>query len=144
MPNELFHRLFPDVAAKEVRTLYLRGGKRDDLPDDDYAFIESYCTEPGCDCRRVLLHVTGAASGIVATISLGFDPNGKMPGPFLDPICRQGPHAEEILEMARQLVFDPEYLARLERHYRMVKDAEGGHASTGPWWKRKPKKRKRR
>src|SRR5262245_50158729 len=104
---------FPEVAKKEIRSIHLSGKPvhGSQLPPGEYALFESYCTDSTCDCRRVMLNVCTEA-GEVAAISYGFDRNGPMPGPFLDPINPQSRHAEEILQMVTVLVLnDPEYLA---------------------------------
>ena len=98
-----------------------------------------------------MLNVISKTEGPVAAISLGFDANGSMPGPFLDPINPQAPYAEELLHLVATLVLtDSKYVARLERHYNMMKDKLGRPApsserqgSEQPWWKRKRKKPKR-
>ena len=72
---EPFHDLFPEVAERESRTVRLEIGRPGgvDFLAGDYLFFESYCTDPDCDCERVLLSVIEKTRGIVATISYGFD-----------------------------------------------------------------------
>src|SRR4029077_17739795 len=94
----------------------------------EYAFVEAYCTDPDCDCERVMLNVVEREQGIVATISYGFNPSKtqawfKGPNPFLDPLNRQSPYAEEILALFKEIVLDQAYEERLKRHYGMVKEA---------------------
>ena len=126
-----FHELFPDVATREVRTVRLEGdGQPGAIPAGEYAFIESYCTDPACDCERVLISVTERERGIVATISYGFNPSKLPPyldqqNPFLDPLNPQSKYAEEILSLFKEIVLDEEFEARLQRHYRLVKWALG-------------------
>ena len=99
------------------------------LPADDYGFDEWYCVDPDCDCRRVLFFVLAHyGKGHVATISHSFDPPGKHAlvheQTVLDPLLPQSDLAPELLELCKDnLVSDPAYCQRLERHYRMVKDA---------------------
>jgi hypothetical protein len=140
-----FFRHFEDVAKAETRSLHLRGGRGDGVPDDDYAFVESYCTDPGCDCRRVLLTVLARSRGPGAVISFGFDRGEPLAGPFLDPLNPQSEYAKGLLALAKELVLsDPAYVARLERHYQMVKQKFARPAAPEPWWKRKSKKRRPR
>jgi hypothetical protein len=144
---EPFHKHFPQVAQDEARTIMLRGGDRRGIPDGDYLLVESYCTDPTCDCRRVMLNVFTAKEGQVASISFGFDPDGSMPGPFLDPLNKQSAYADEVLDLVQTFALsDPEYVARLERHYTMMKEKLGRKPGQGeqPWWKRKRKKPRRR
>jgi hypothetical protein len=130
MPLEPFHRFFPDVAEAEVRTIHII----DDpvVPPGDYALIELYCTEPGCDCERVMLSVIEQNRGIVASISYGLNPAKTpkwfdAPNPFLDPINPQSPYAPAILELVKEIALGEEYVERLSRHDQMVRSAvEGG------------------
>jgi hypothetical protein len=48
-----FH--FPDEAASACRTV--PGFGRADLPSRMFVFMEAYCIEPQCDCRRVILNM---------------------------------------------------------------------------------------
>jgi hypothetical protein len=134
---KLFHELFPEVAAREVRYFRIEGdAPPKGIPTGEYGFIESYCTDPTCDCKRVLLFVTEKHRGVVATISFGFDPavrfpmNLDPPNPFLDPLNPQSPYAEEILALFKEIALDDEYEERLERHYRMVKALPGQTGSS--------------
>lgn len=87
-----FHLLFPDQAENECRTVIPVG--RADLPQRTYAFLEAYCADPGCDCRRVMLNVIDAEThNHVATINYAFEPpeppfedEGQI---FSDPLIRK-------------------------------------------------------
>ena len=75
----------------ETRTITIIRGKGD-LPEGTYGLVESFCPDPGCDCRRVMLNVVGKElpeRGYLATISYGFDRDEEMAGPFLDPLNPQ-------------------------------------------------------
>jgi len=148
MPLEDFHRFYPKVAEDETRYLTLeRPGPGSRIPPGSYALVEFYCTEQGCDCRRVILRVLERTRGPVATISYGFDRDQPMAGPFLDPMNTQSPYAQELLELIDEMTLhDQEYLARLERHYGMVKEAIRNcrrQAKSGKK-QRGPRKRKKR
>lgn len=119
-----FHAVFPRLALRETRNLTFPKG-RPGLPADLYGLIELYCVEPGCDCRRVMLNVLSARTGEhVATINFGFGRDDEARGPFLDPLNVQSRLSPALLVQVREhLMEDPAYVARLERHYRMVKDA---------------------
>ncbi len=45
-----FQTLFPDVAEKKCQAITLTN--HESLPDRTFLFVERYCVEPGCDCRR--------------------------------------------------------------------------------------------
>src|SRR4030065_561138 len=113
-----FVHLFRDQAIAETRVITTRAYPG--LPDDEYALLESYCPDPKCDCRRVMLNVLPRhqAQSFLAAISFGFDRDGEMAGPFLDPLNPQSRYAEILLDlvMARVLT-DSAYIARLESHY---------------------------
>ncbi len=52
-----FVRFFPDQAAAETRVFITI--KDPVLPADEYGLLESYCADPQCNCRRVMLNVVG-------------------------------------------------------------------------------------
>jgi hypothetical protein len=99
MPMIPFMERFPDLAARETRSVTVSG--RIDIPDGEYGFLESFCDEPGCDCRRVMIVVLRSdteLNKIWASINYGWEsvefykrwggswvtaPNSQ--GPFLDP-----------------------------------------------------------
>ena len=139
MSMYMFHQRFPDVMAKEGRSAHFRGD--DCVPDGDYLFLEAYCTDPKCDCRRVLLTVVNSATGeVAATVGFGFSPDDPMGGPYLDLINPQSSYADAMFELVSASLQDPGYVARLERHYRMMKEEEAPKPQ--PWWKNKKKKKK--
>ena len=143
--NEFFHKHFETIARAETRSMDLPKDS-DGVPAGSYGFVESYCTEPGCDCRRVLLFVLSKEEGLVGVIGFGFDRSEPMSGPFLDPLHPHAPYAPALLQITKELVLsDPAYVARLERHYRMVKEkiARGAKGERARHWWRKPKKGKR-
>lgn len=39
----------------QVRTVGLRDSRQ--LPDGDYRFVDTYCTDPTCDCRKTMIIV---------------------------------------------------------------------------------------
>jgi hypothetical protein len=123
---EPFSKFFPEVADKETRSVHI--GEGPGIPAGEYVFVEAYCTDPACDCERVMLTVVERKGGHVATISYGFNPAKtrawlREPNPFLDPLNPQSPYAEEILSLFQEVALDAEYDERLRRHYRMVKEA---------------------
>jgi hypothetical protein len=132
MASILFFHIRPDIARAETRdvTLYQVDGVQawPTIPAGRYAFLEGYCIDTACDCRRVLLSVTSEVGRkVVATISHSFD----KPGPrsyvreqtFLDPFNAQSECAPDFLDLFLNRVLDPLYASRLERHYQMAKEA---------------------
>lgn len=132
-----FASRFRQVAAAETRTIRVleRGGP----PLGEYGFLEFFCADPGCDCRRVTLQVTTLDGGVWATISFGWEKAqfyrrwmhdaadaGEMAGASLDPLNRQSGFAEGFLALFQEMVkTDRKYVERLKRHYKMFKDLPG-------------------
>lgn len=53
-----------------VRTVELRQSPR--LPDGEYSFVDTHCTDPECDCRRTLIQVFLDGKH-VSTIGFGWE-----------------------------------------------------------------------
>lgn len=123
----LLAEIYPELALAETRTVATKGYPG--LPDDEYALLEAYCLDPKCDCRRVMLNVTSRRETemgkmrYLASIGYAFDRDAEFPGPELDPLNPQSQHAGALLELVEQILADPAYVARLERHYRLAKEA---------------------
>ena len=102
-----FAYLFPEQGPAETRVITTHGYPS--LPDDEYALLESYCVDPTCDCRRVMLNVLPRrrmAQGYLATISFGFDRQAELAGPFLDPLNPQSKHAQVLLDLVTRRVLE--------------------------------------
>lgn len=132
-----FASRFREIAAEETRTI--RVLERSALPLGEYGFLEFFCADPDCDCRRVTLKVTTPDGRVWATISFGwekvrfyrqwahgFADAGEMAGASLDPLNRQSEFAEWFLVFFQKMVkTDSKYVERLKRHYKMFKDLPG-------------------
>jgi hypothetical protein len=133
MPYVPLHHLLPELARRETRTITVPEVGAP-LPADDYALVESYCDEVGCDCRRVMLNVLSVAGGRVeAVIAFGWedvafyrrwsrDDDEEMvrhlKGPVLNLGSAETEHAAIVLAMVKELALsDPDYVDRLQRHY---------------------------
>jgi hypothetical protein len=129
-----FHHFFPDIARAETRSASIQGSMQ--LPDGDYGFFESYCDDPTCDCRRVLINVyrSDDFSRIWATINYGWDSVSfyrrwigsselahEAKGPALDPLHAQTEYAPALLDLFSTIIQDEAYVQRLKRHYALVK-----------------------
>lgn len=140
MPFVPFHDTFPDLAERETRTLTILDDAK--LPAGDYALIEMYCDEPGCDCRRVFFWVQSAqTSQVEAVIAYGWesthfyaqwmgdgDPQmvKSLKGPLLNPGSPQAAFAPALLDIVKQVVLQDEpYIARLQTHYAMFRETIG-------------------
>ncbi len=136
-----FHTRCSDIAAKETRSAWVGPGPAatrtreadGDLPPDEYAFLEFYCDDPECDCRRVFIQVLAKSRpGVtMASINFGWELKAcyrkRMPympeaaveitRASLDPLNAQSESAPRLLELFQMLVRDELYKARLARHY---------------------------
>jgi hypothetical protein len=122
----------PELAAQETRVMHtlVPQGK---LPVGSYDLLEFYCPDPACECRRVMLNVAEekGPDRFLASISYGFDRDEEDAGPFLDPLNPLSRYAEDLLQLVEEIVLsDPRYVARLERHYYLVKEAASNPTHT--------------
>jgi hypothetical protein len=158
MPMTPFMERFPEVGARETRSVKVPEGQ--DLPDGEYGFIELYCNETGCDCRRVTILVLRPETGwnkTWATISYGWenldfyrkwggahsDPV-QMQGPELDPINTQTEYSSALLDLFRFVLESPGYVERLKRHYQMFRDSVERDAQRGSLETNRVEKKRRR
>jgi hypothetical protein len=155
-----FHTRFPDLAARETRTITVHG--RDDIPDDEYGLVEFYCDEPGCDCRRVIFHVVSAPpdTRIWATVNYGWETlefytawmvdaeaAAGMQGACLEPFGPQSQHSSALLELVEWVLQDEAYVSRLQEHYRLFKEAVAARQEAKrnrlQWRRRSPTRQRR-
>src|SRR2546427_7823546 len=74
-----FHSLLPEIAQREVRCIHLQAVPGvtpiSSLSAGEYAFVEFYCDDLECDCRRVFLQVIARhrQDKILASINYGWD-----------------------------------------------------------------------
>ena len=137
-----FHSVLPELAQREVRCVHL--GRSPDaesesaLPADEYIYLEYYCDDLECDCRRVLLEVIakGQPGKVFALITYGGDKESfyrkRMPWARdaargivrgeLDRLNEQSEFAQEFLELFHRFVLDEPYRLRLRRHYQLFRE----------------------
>lgn len=137
MAYEPFYERFGELALQETRSLTTHDDPS--LPDDDYGFLEAYCNDAGCDCRRVFFNVASRTRGeILAVIAYGWESKAfyakwfrrndpemveQLQGPILNPMSQQSALAPALLGAVRDILLkDPAYIERLKRHYRMFKE----------------------
>ena len=137
MPYESFYERFGELAWKETRSMTVFDDPR--LAGDEFGFIELYCNDENCDCRRVFFNVISQKrQETVAVIAYGWESQAfyakwyrlnepkiiqQMQGPILNPGSPQSELAPGLLEKVRDvLLTDPAYIERLQRHYRMFKE----------------------
>jgi hypothetical protein len=140
MSHKPFGELFPEIAGKETRVITVTDERVTRLPRGEYGLIELYCTDPDCDCRNVYIQVVQEDfPGPLATISFGWESLAyykewmgagsedelltDFKGPALAPGARQSQYARDWLGIFKDTIqTDKEYVNRLQRHYRLVKD----------------------
>jgi hypothetical protein len=148
MPFRLFHDYFREMAKRETRSITVLPHSGLGLPAGDYGFLEMFCDEPGCDCRRVFLMVVASfrrdPQAVVAWgwEDLGFYANWMrygnrkdakdLRGPILNPGSPVTDLSSAILKLARDaLLKDTDYVERVKRHYRMFRDRVDGRSGRG-------------
>ncbi|XCN74873.1 MAG: hypothetical protein Q3M24_09070 [Candidatus Electrothrix aestuarii] len=138
MPYSFFYSRFPEIAEQKTRSVTIYDPSEFNLPPADYAFLEMYCDEPGCDCRRVFFTVISSCEDDVkAVISWGWedqvfyskwmknsDPDviKEMMGPVLNMMSPQSNLAPALLRVFREVLLpDTAYTERIKRHYAMFR-----------------------
>ncbi len=133
-----FGELLPEEAPYVTRVIRIRG--RDELPDGEYGFVDLYCTDPDCDCRRILVWVVSEKfpKEVLATISYGWESRSfycewlgdddedwidELKGPALSSMHPQSKMAPFFLYVFQRLIEDKTYVQQLKRRYWMVKKA---------------------
>lgn len=134
----MFFNVCPDTAQRETRTAIVLDG-HETLPPGKYSFIEFYCDEIDCDCRRSIIQVLSEDNQILATLSYGWETRAfyeqwfhnsegvdNLVGVSLQPMSVQGEHCHQLRDLFEQLLDgDREYASRYPRHYREFKSAIG-------------------
>ena len=137
-----FQSLRPELAQREVRCVHVGAApnpaSEPALPADEYAYLEFYCEDLNCDCRRVFLQVVakGQPGKVFASISYGWekesfyrkrmpwdpdDARGTVRGE-LDPLNEQSEFAQDFLDLFQRVVLDEPYRLRLRRHYQLFRE----------------------
>jgi hypothetical protein len=155
-----FSEVFPKIAERETRVLtVLRAGV---LPPGSYVWLEMYCNQPGCDCRRVMFSVICAETPQpLAVIAYGWEsPNfyarwlgdndpttlKELKGPSLNLGSPQSPLAPALLQVTEDLLLsDKDYVNRLKTHYAMYKQLIEQKSQKAKWHTQKlfPKRARR-
>jgi hypothetical protein len=137
-----FHSVLPELAQREVRCVHLEVApgvaSSTGLAAGEYAFVEFYCDDLNCDCRRVFLQVIARddQDKVLASINYGWekesfyrkrlpwDPEAPMliTRGSLDPMNQQSECAEALLELFQRHVLDEPYRLRLRRHCQLFRD----------------------
>ena len=136
MPYVPFHEKFLEIAKKETRSILAFDDP--ELPEGNYALMESYCDEIGCDCRRVFFNIVSERRNeIVAVIAYGWEDSKfyadwfgdndpriieDLKGPALNVGSPQSELAPLLLDKIKYVLMDRDYIERIKKHYWMFKD----------------------
>lgn len=162
-----FHQVFPDVGVTETRTVTeIADGEQ----GDTLLFLEMYCDEVGCDCRRVFIEVDSVKAleagrpALVATLVYGWEPAQfyrdwarhpltayellDLKGPTFPMGSPQTARSDEMLAYFKDMLKDRQYVERLKRHYARFRaavevGAVPGTSSENRAQRRATKRRKR-
>ena len=142
MPYSAFYELFPEVAERETRSIILQKSKDADPKyinlNGEYSFIEAYCDEKDCDCRRVFFNVVSPTSkGPLAVVAYGWESKkyyskwmgesdesviSTLFGASLNLASPQSSVAPQLLELVKDVLLnDTAYVERIKRHYKMYR-----------------------
>ena len=122
--------------AHQVRSV--RIAQSPHLPDGEYSFIDMYCSDPDCDCRKTMIQVMHNGKP-VSIINYGWEPAGfyeqwmngssaddnlslPMNGATIDLTSPNLISEEGILGLFNALL-DDVWIAKFKRHYKEVKAA---------------------
>jgi len=121
--------------AHQVRTVSIK--QHPQLPDGEYSFIDTYCADPACDCRKTMIQVMHNGNP-VSIISYGWesatfyekwmfssakdDSMPKMHGASIDITSPDLVRADGILALFNALLNDI-WIAKFKHHYDEVKVA---------------------
>jgi len=119
-----------------IRTVTISDDRR--LPDGEYKFVEHYCTDKDCDCRKTIIRVFHE-DRCVSTVDYGWeDPKfylkwlkstkdkemaQEMSGLSIDFMSPDLVSPEAILALVEHLM-DEKWLAMIKESYRLVREAE--------------------
>ncbi len=141
MPMVPFHSRCPDVARREIRSLTVLPGAGSP-PTEEYAFLEWYCDDPKCDCRRAFIQILASSRPgvILASLNIGWENEEFYHKQFpympeaareitegsLDPINEQSDEAPALLKLFQDHVASAAYRARLKQHYELFRRTRPG------------------
>lgn len=116
-----FDHVFLEIARTESRAIHTLDAAG--ATNGTFLFREFYCTDPGCDCRRVILQVHWVEKQqVAATINYAFEPSRRRDEPqfYLDPLNPQSDASDALLGLFEKVIAtDPAYRETLRRHYKM-------------------------
>jgi hypothetical protein len=158
MPYVAFHDRFPEIARRETRSVTMLSKNDYGLPIGDYGFLEMFCDELGCDCRRVFFYVVSSRlMDVEAVIAYGWETRefyarwlrsenaqdiAELQGPVLNLFSPQSKLAPALLDLFEKVLLrDRDYIDRVKEHYRIFREKiDRKRPGTGSRSKRKLRK----
>ena len=157
MPYSLFYNHFHEISEHETRIVTVIDQSVFNLPPADYSFLEMFCDEPGCDCRRVFFSVLSSLQNdIQAVITWGWEKREfyakwmgdddpiiirDLIGPALNLVSPQTKFASALLDLFRNVLLkDAAYVDRIKRHYAMFRQKIDNQANSACLRKKKRRK----
>ncbi len=127
-----FHTLCPKEANTETRSII--NFNNPNFPKGQYFFLESYCNDKNCDCRKVMINIA-SKNEVFATIGFGWEDlkfyekwmgdkklAATIKGPSLELGGMQSKYARAFLNLIKEdLLRDSAYVDRLKKHYKLFK-----------------------
>lgn len=143
MPYVLFHDHFPEIDERETRTITVLPGSNLGMPAGEYSFLEMFCDDVGCDCRRVFFYVVSSPrKDVEAVVAYGWETPefyakwmkdddlhivADLKGPVLNLGSPQSRLAPAILMLVQNaLLKDAQYVERVKHHYQMFREKIDG------------------
>mgnify|MGYP003922146035 FL=1 len=119
--------------AHQIRTVTLNNSPQ--LPDGEYTFIDGYCTNPGCDCRKTIIRIIHNDHH-VATVDYGWESpkfyakwgriddelSREMSGLSIDFMSPGLIDREATLSFMEELL-DEQWISRIKSTYQAVRTA---------------------
>ena len=117
----------------QVRTVEI--ARSPQLPDGEYSFIDTYCSDPKCDCRKTMIQVMHKGK-LVSVINYGWESTSfyqkwfggsakdsmNMHGASIDITSPNLVNADVILALFNALLNDI-WVAKFKQHYKEIKAA---------------------
>lgn len=139
---------FPELGPRETRFVEVRGNPYG-IPNGTYDFVELYCVDPSCACRRVRVcvfcredKVPGVPPEALAVLEWRWPSRPapeREPARLLDSPVEYG---KALLGLFEELLEDPAYAERVVAHYQAVRETLPAAPAVAP--KRRSKRKLKR
>lgn len=132
------HELLPEIASKETSIITIEDVEG--IEKGDYGLYEMYCSDKGCDCRRVFLNVMNIKTmKSIAVIAYGweskkfyskwFGSEDDINNPEVNEMCGfsfasmpQSKYAGVMMEIIKDCIEgNKEFKDKTKRHYKAFK-----------------------